>query len=306
MVRADEDAAAVLEEFGAPLGGAGGRPGRARRRRGARPARGLRRLPHRHVHGLGRRPVGLRARGARPRGRAASSSASARACSRRATATTSSRCSPPSAASASTAEPAHEPVPGHPRAAEPGLPARRHAAAVPRRRADPPLHGHEHLRGVHGDAGDRAGQGLAGGAAGPRAPVRLRPVTGLGAAMFTAKVEAGSTVVVYGAGMVGLGAVAGSRLQGAERIICVDLSEERLALARGQGATDTWVGGVGRHRRSACSTRPAGSARTSPSRRPATSASCARPWSRPAWAGGCARSPAWRARGRRSTSSRAT
>jgi S-(hydroxymethyl)glutathione dehydrogenase / alcohol dehydrogenase len=65
--------------------------------------------------------------------------------------------------------------------------------------------------------------------------------TGLGAAMYTAKVEAGSTCVVFGAGMVGLGAVAGARLQGAERIICVDLSEDRLDLARGQGATDTWI-----------------------------------------------------------------
>jgi S-(hydroxymethyl)glutathione dehydrogenase / alcohol dehydrogenase len=65
--------------------------------------------------------------------------------------------------------------------------------------------------------------------------------TGLGAAMYTAKVEAGSTCVVFGAGMVGLGAVAGARLQGAERIICVDLSADRLDLARGQGATDTWV-----------------------------------------------------------------
>src|SRR4051794_8070493 len=68
--------------------------------------------------------------------------------------------------------------------------------------------------------------------------------TGLGAAMFTAKVEPGSTVVVFGAGMVGLGAVAGARLQGAERIICVDLSDDRLELARGQGATDTWMGGA--------------------------------------------------------------
>jgi S-(hydroxymethyl)glutathione dehydrogenase/alcohol dehydrogenase len=67
--------------------------------------------------------------------------------------------------------------------------------------------------------------------------------TGLGAAMNTAKVEPGSTCVVFGAGMVGLGAVAGCRLRGAERIVCVDLSEERLALARGQGATDTLVGG---------------------------------------------------------------
>src|SRR5688572_29006274 len=69
--------------------------------------------------------------------------------------------------------------------------------------------------------------------------------TGLGAAMYTAKVEAGSTCVVFGAGLVGLGAVAGARLQGAERIVCVDLSEERLELARGQGATDTWIGGEG-------------------------------------------------------------
>jgi S-(hydroxymethyl)glutathione dehydrogenase/alcohol dehydrogenase len=65
--------------------------------------------------------------------------------------------------------------------------------------------------------------------------------TGLGAAINTAKVEPGSTCVVFGAGMVGLGAVAGCRLQGAERIICVDLSEDRLELARGQGATDTWI-----------------------------------------------------------------
>src|SRR5436190_921584 len=67
--------------------------------------------------------------------------------------------------------------------------------------------------------------------------------TGLGAAINTAKVEPGSTCVVFGAGMVGLGAVAGCRLQGAERIVCVDLSEERLELARGQGATDLMQGG---------------------------------------------------------------
>jgi S-(hydroxymethyl)glutathione dehydrogenase/alcohol dehydrogenase len=67
--------------------------------------------------------------------------------------------------------------------------------------------------------------------------------TGLGAAINTAKVQEGSTCVVFGAGMVGLGAVAGCRLQGAERIISVDLSEERLELAKGQGATDTMVAG---------------------------------------------------------------
>ncbi len=67
--------------------------------------------------------------------------------------------------------------------------------------------------------------------------------TGLGAAIRTAGVREGSTCVVFGAGMVGLGAVAGCRLQGAERIIAVDLSLERLELARGQGATELIVGG---------------------------------------------------------------
>ncbi|HEY1513630.1 MAG TPA: alcohol dehydrogenase catalytic domain-containing protein [Gaiellaceae bacterium] len=67
--------------------------------------------------------------------------------------------------------------------------------------------------------------------------------TGIGAAMITAKVEAGSTCVVFGTGMVGLGAVIGCRLQGAERIVCVDLSESRLALAARHGATETMVGG---------------------------------------------------------------
>jgi S-(hydroxymethyl)glutathione dehydrogenase / alcohol dehydrogenase len=67
--------------------------------------------------------------------------------------------------------------------------------------------------------------------------------TGLGAAIKTAAVREGSTCVVFGAGMVGLGAVAGARLQNAERIVCVDLSPERLELARGQGATDVLTGG---------------------------------------------------------------
>jgi S-(hydroxymethyl)glutathione dehydrogenase/alcohol dehydrogenase len=67
--------------------------------------------------------------------------------------------------------------------------------------------------------------------------------TGIGAALYIAKVEAGSTCVVFGAGLVGLGAVAGARLAGAERIVAVDLSEERLEHARRQGATDTLVGG---------------------------------------------------------------
>jgi S-(hydroxymethyl)glutathione dehydrogenase/alcohol dehydrogenase len=64
--------------------------------------------------------------------------------------------------------------------------------------------------------------------------------TGIGAAMFTAGVTPGSTCVVFGAGMVGLGAVAGCRLRGAGRIVSVDPSEPRRELARAQGATDCW------------------------------------------------------------------
>src|SRR4051812_37284400 len=67
--------------------------------------------------------------------------------------------------------------------------------------------------------------------------------TGLGAAMNTARVAAGSTCAVFGAGMVGLGAVAGCRLQGAETIVCVAPSEDRLELARRHGATHTLHGG---------------------------------------------------------------
>jgi S-(hydroxymethyl)glutathione dehydrogenase/alcohol dehydrogenase len=67
--------------------------------------------------------------------------------------------------------------------------------------------------------------------------------TGIGAALYVAKVERGSTCAVFGAGLVGLGAVAGARLAGADRIICVDLDEGRLQQARAHGATDTFVGG---------------------------------------------------------------
>ncbi len=67
--------------------------------------------------------------------------------------------------------------------------------------------------------------------------------TGLGAALYIAKVEPGTTCVVFGAGLVGLGAVAGARLAGAERIIAVDLSEDRLQHAKEQGATHTLTGG---------------------------------------------------------------
>jgi S-(hydroxymethyl)glutathione dehydrogenase/alcohol dehydrogenase len=63
--------------------------------------------------------------------------------------------------------------------------------------------------------------------------------TGIAAALWKAEVQPGSSVAVFGAGLVGLGAVAGSKLAGAERIVCVDLSKDRLELAERYGATDT-------------------------------------------------------------------
>ena len=69
--------------------------------------------------------------------------------------------------------------------------------------------------------------------------------TGIGAAIYIARGERGSTCVVFGAGLVGLGAVAGCVLAGAERIIVVDPSEQRLAQALDIGATETLPGGDG-------------------------------------------------------------
>jgi S-(hydroxymethyl)glutathione dehydrogenase/alcohol dehydrogenase len=71
------------------------------------------------------------------------------------------------------------------------------------------------------------------------APFACGLSTGIGAALYTARVEPGSTCVVFGCGLVGLGAVIGCRLAGGERIVATDLSEDRLAEARRHGATDT-------------------------------------------------------------------
>ena len=62
--------------------------------------------------------------------------------------------------------------------------------------------------------------------------------TGVGAVLNTAKVEPGATVAVFGCGGVGLSVVQGARLAGASRIIAVDLSEEKMEMARRFGATD--------------------------------------------------------------------
>jgi S-(hydroxymethyl)glutathione dehydrogenase/alcohol dehydrogenase len=75
------------------------------------------------------------------------------------------------------------------------------------------------------------------------APFACGLSTGIGAALYTARVEEGATCAVFGCGLVGLGAVIGCRLAGAGRIIAIDLSEQRLAEARHHGATDTRLAG---------------------------------------------------------------
>jgi Zn-dependent alcohol dehydrogenase len=62
--------------------------------------------------------------------------------------------------------------------------------------------------------------------------------TGVGAVLNTAKVEEGSTVVVIGAGGVGLNVVQGAVLAGAQRVIAIDTADEKLAFAKIFGATD--------------------------------------------------------------------
>lgn len=61
--------------------------------------------------------------------------------------------------------------------------------------------------------------------------------TGIGAVLYTADVEAGSSAVVVGCGGVGLSVVMGLVLAGASRIVAVDVTAEKLAAAKAVGAT---------------------------------------------------------------------
>ena len=63
-------------------------------------------------------------------------------------------------------------------------------------------------------------------------------ITGIGAAVNTARIRPGEVVVVIGAGGVGLNAIQGARLAGAARIIAVDTLPEKLDAAKQFGATD--------------------------------------------------------------------
>jgi alcohol dehydrogenase len=67
--------------------------------------------------------------------------------------------------------------------------------------------------------------------------------TGVGAAINTAGVRTGDVVAVIGLGGVGLSCMMGAKLAGAQRIIAIDISDEKLDLARQLGATDTYNAG---------------------------------------------------------------
>ena len=61
--------------------------------------------------------------------------------------------------------------------------------------------------------------------------------TGVGAVLFTAKVEAGANVVVFGLGGIGLNVIQGAKMVGAGKIIGIDLNPAREAMARRFGMT---------------------------------------------------------------------
>jgi len=61
--------------------------------------------------------------------------------------------------------------------------------------------------------------------------------TGVGAVLFTAKVEAGANVVVFGLGGIGLNVIQGAKMVGANKIIGVDINPDREKMAREFGMT---------------------------------------------------------------------
>jgi len=65
--------------------------------------------------------------------------------------------------------------------------------------------------------------------------------TGVGAVFNTAKVEPGATVAVFGCGGVGLNAIQGAAIAGAERILAIDTMQSKLEMARKFGATDVLI-----------------------------------------------------------------
>jgi S-(hydroxymethyl)glutathione dehydrogenase/alcohol dehydrogenase len=76
-------------------------------------------------------------------------------------------------------------------------------------------------------------------ALGPSALLGCAIPTGVGSVLNAAGAKAGQSLVVFGAGGIGLCAIAGARLAGCAPIVAVDMRADRLALARKLGATQT-------------------------------------------------------------------
>jgi alcohol dehydrogenase len=68
-------------------------------------------------------------------------------------------------------------------------------------------------------------------------------MTGVGAVINTARIPVGASVAVVGLGGVGLSSILGALAAGARRVVAVDLSDDKLGLARQLGATDTFNAG---------------------------------------------------------------
>ena len=95
--------------------------------------------------------------------------------------------------------------------------------------------------------------------------------TGVGAVINTAKVEAGANVVVFGLGGIGLNVIQGARMVGADKIIGVDINDDKKNGAERFGMTHfvNPTQGRGRPRRRISSRSPT-AAPTTPSTAPAT------------------------------------
>lgn len=70
-------------------------------------------------------------------------------------------------------------------------------------------------------------------------------LTGVGAALNTAKIQPGDSVAVIGCGGVGLNVIQGARIAGATKIIAVDMFDSKLEMAKEFGATDVVNAGEG-------------------------------------------------------------
>jgi S-(hydroxymethyl)glutathione dehydrogenase/alcohol dehydrogenase len=124
--------------------------------------------------------------------------------------------------------------------------------------------------------------------------------TGIGAVIYTAKVEIGSRAIVFGLGGIGLNVIQGLRLAGADQIVGVDVNPGKKAMAERFGMTDfvnpTEVeGDLVPYLVDLTKGAP-----TTPSTPPATCRSCARRWKARTRAGASRSSSAWRPPGPRS------